>query len=171
MEVDVNGKDEQVKNHERKLITDTKLTFESLNMDLHFVFCIENFMFDWLPGTRHVRPYNSSSWETIPDDNSKLLTVAEVLDYFESIYQSLLVAEDDDPENEGDIKIGTKYGRILAVDIDKTIKHLSTIVGIFKKSNQYTSEEIENFQYETDVLIEQSENLKNYLLNIYDLAK
>ena len=83
----------------------------------------------------------------------------------------MLVAEDDDPENEGDIKIGTKYGRILAVDIDKTIKHLSTIVGIFKKSNQYTSEEIENFQYETDVLIEQSENLKNYLLNIYDSAK
>ena len=60
----------------------------------------------------------SSSWEAIPDDNSKLLTVAEVLDYFESIYQSLLVAEDDDPENEGDIKIGTKYGRILAVDIE-----------------------------------------------------
>lgn len=173
MEVDENRREEQfVKEQqlmEKKLISNTKLTFESLNMDLHFVFCVENRMFDWLPGTRHVRPYNSSGWNTMPE-NPNLLTVAEVMEYFESIYQSLLTADDGNPENEGDIKIGTKYGKILAVDIDKTMKHLSTIVSIFEKSNQYTSEEIEDFQYETDVLIEQAENLKNYLLHIYSAA-
>ena len=173
MEVDENKREEQVVKEqrliERKLITDTKLTLESLNMDLHFVFCIENCMFDWLPGTRYVRPYNSSHWHEMPD-SPKLLTVAEVMEYFESIYQSMLTAEDGNPENEGDIKIGTKYGKVLAVDIDKTMKHLSTIVSIFEKSNQYTSEEIEDFQYETDVLIEQAENLKNYLMYVYSTA-
>lgn len=123
MEADNNAKYSMVCNN-------VKAQFESLNEPLHVILCVDQKTFDWLPTSNEIRPYNTINWFKISDH-----ICAAVFDYLSNVYHNVLIPSDDGygcNEDDCDIQIGTKIGQILAIDLTKTINHLSTICKIFE---------------------------------------
>lgn len=152
----------EVDRNHAKTVSNVKAYFESLNEKLHVVICLDQRLFDWIPSNNKIRPYNTTSWYLMPQN------IPDIVEYLRNIHHKMLEATDDGyAAEEQDIRVGTIIENILLIDLNKTIDHLATIVGIFELDEQYTSDEIEEFHKETDILIDQASWLRDYLKVFY----
>lgn len=135
--------------------------FRLLNQELHMVLFFGSCIYDFIPQSREIRPYNSCHWYKIEEDSG----YDKALDYLSSIY-----AEFEDRNNSGEgcddltIALGIKVDSIIAIDLEKTIKFLKN----FSREINTDSDEFETVMDETNVLIEECDKLMSHMKTTYE---
>lgn len=144
-----------------KMMKTSSANFRSLNASLHMVLVNDYQLYDYLPGTRELRPYNSGYWYKI--NNTKY---DNFLNYLGNIYYALDPLKPENKENECIIMIGYKVDNILSIDLNKMIGYLSEITRIISEDNLYDID-MEEFDHETRTLINECYEFTTRLTEIY----
>lgn len=91
--------------------------FKNLNQLIHVVLFCEDRVFDYIPDTYEIRPYNTVTWTKIRDDHYD-----DLFNLIGEIYKSLTDSFDtiDEINEIGiDFAIGIRSKQILAIDLNK----------------------------------------------------
>lgn len=157
----------------QKLLTEvikrSETTFRSLNSKLHMVLFFDGKLFDFIPATREIRPYNTCNWICVNGEER----YDALMDYLNDIYEEI---EEKDRVNPGeyDVIIGFKVGSILAIDMDNMIDHLLSIstMCIIHDTDEYENREeiLDEINKETKILVYQAHEFMNILSNAYEIC-
>lgn len=143
------------------LMESSSANFRNLNSSLHMVLFLNTQLFDYLPITREIRPYNSGHWYKILDGKYD-----NFLNYLENIYYAIDPLKPENKEEEYTIMIGYKVENILSIDLDKMIGYLSEITRVISEDNLYNIN-MKDFDQETRILITECYEFSKRLSEIY----
>lgn len=106
----------------KNTISRSSASFRSLNSEFHMVIFFDRCVFDYIPSTRELRPYNSGYWTKLTDDYEC------VLDYLNTLFNEI---KKEDLENNYIIH-GFVMDSIIAIDLNKVIQYLKTMKQVDK---------------------------------------
>lgn len=106
----------------KSTLSRSSASFRSLNSEFHMVIFFDRCVFDYIPDTRELRPYNSGYWTKLGDDYEY------VADFLSSIFKEI---KNEDHENNY-IIYGFVMDSIIAIDLVKIIQYLRTMEQVDK---------------------------------------
>lgn len=106
----------------KSTISRSSASFRNLNSEFHMVLFFDRCVFDYIPDTHELRPYNSGYW-------TKLTSGYEcIFDFLSSIFEDI---KKEDLENNY-IIYGFIMDSIIAIDLNKVIQYLKTMEQVDK---------------------------------------